>query len=104
LCGALQTIVGFNVKDFGNLMLLGGVLALLVQGLLLKALVGCCKEKGVIVLALAASFVKSLGLAGTAFYPHKWVVYLTSVPGSLSDLSFPAISALKSINASEEVR
>ncbi|KAG2831179.1 hypothetical protein PC112_g7367, partial [Phytophthora cactorum] len=98
----LNTIVGFNVKDFGNLMLLGGVLSLLGQGLLLEPLVGCFKEKGVIIIALIASFVRTVGFAGTAFYPYKWVVYASSVPGTLSDLSFPAISALKSINVSEK--
>lgn len=85
------------------MMLLGGVLALLGQGLLLKPLVSCFKEKGVIIIAAIASFVKTVGFAGTAFYPRKWVVYALCVPGSLSELSFPAISALKSINVSEKV-
>ncbi|KAG7382803.1 Hippocampus abundant transcript 1 protein [Phytophthora pseudosyringae] len=98
----LNTIVAFNVKDFGNLMLLGGVLSLLGQGLLLKPLVSCFKEKGVIIIAMIACFVKTVGCGATAFYPHKWVVYASSVPGSLSDLSFPAISALKSTNVSEK--
>ncbi|EEY53509.1 Major Facilitator Superfamily (MFS) [Phytophthora infestans T30-4] len=98
----LNTIVGFNVKDFGNLMLLGGVLSLLGQGLLLKPFVSCFKEKGVIIIAMIASVVRTVGFAGTAFYPDKWVVYAASVPGMLSDLSFPAISALKSINVSEK--
>ncbi|KAH7492256.1 Hippocampus abundant transcript-like protein 1 [Phytophthora ramorum] len=98
----LNTIVGFDVKDFGNLMLLGGVLSLLGQGLLLKPLVGCFKEKGVIIIALLACFVKMCGLAGTAFYPHKWVAYAANLPGTFCDLSFPAISALKSINVSEK--
>lgn len=96
--------MGFNVKDFGNLMLLGGVLALLGQVLLLKPLVSCVKEKGVIVIALIASIVGTCGFAATAYYPHKWLVYAMTIPGSISDLSFPAISALKSINASDKVR
>ncbi|OWY92037.1 Major Facilitator Superfamily (MFS) transporter, partial [Phytophthora megakarya] len=53
----LNTIVGFNVKDFGNLMLLGGILALLGQVLLLKPLVSCIREKGVLVVALIASML-----------------------------------------------
>ncbi|UIZ20918.1 hypothetical protein KXD40_000231 [Peronospora effusa] len=97
-----NTIVGFDVKDFGDVMLLGGVLSLLAQCLLLKPLVTCFKEKGVIVIAVIASFVTMVGFTGTAFYPHKWVVYALCVPGSLSDLSFPAIAALKSINVSEK--
>ncbi|EGZ23503.1 hypothetical protein PHYSODRAFT_484306 [Phytophthora sojae] len=98
----LNTIVGFDVKDFANLMLLGGVLALLGQGLLVKALVGCFKEKGVIIIALIASLMKTGGFAGAAFYPHKWVVFLSFIPGCIGDLTFPAISALKSMNVSEK--
>ncbi|EGZ23508.1 hypothetical protein PHYSODRAFT_324709 [Phytophthora sojae] len=99
---SLNTIVGFDVKDFANLMLLGGVLALLGQGLLVKALVGCFKEKGVIIIALIASLMKTGGFAGAAFYPHKWVVFLSFIPGCIGDLTFPAISALKSMNVSEK--
>ncbi|GMF30972.1 unnamed protein product [Phytophthora lilii] len=83
-------------------MLLGGLLALLGQGLFLKPLVRCFKEKGVIVIALAASMLGTGGFAATAYYPHKWLVYAMSIPGCISDLSFPAISALKSINASDK--
>ncbi|KAL4177256.1 hypothetical protein KRP22_002190 [Phytophthora ramorum] len=98
----LNTIVGFNVKDFGNLMLLGGILAVLGQALLLKPLVRCFKEKGVIVIALTASMMGMGGFAASAYYPHKWLIYAMSIPGCISDLSFPAISALKSINASDK--
>ncbi|POM73036.1 Major Facilitator Superfamily (MFS) [Phytophthora palmivora] len=100
----LNTIVGFNVKDFGNLMLLGGVLALLGQVLLLKPLVACVREKGVLVIALIASMMGTCGFVVIAYYPRKWLVYAMSIPGCISDLSFPAISALKSINVSEQVR
>lgn len=95
--------MGFDVKDFGTLMLLGGFLAVVGQALLLKPLIGCVREKGVIVIALVANTLGTCGFAATAYYPHKWVVYAVSVSGCISDLSFPAISALKSINASEEV-
>ncbi|KAI9923021.1 hypothetical protein PsorP6_000376 [Peronosclerospora sorghi] len=98
----LNTVLGFNVNDFGNVMLLGGVISLLGQCLLLKPLVSCFKEKGVIVMAAVANLLKTVGFAGSAFYPHKWVIYVLCVPASLSDLSFPAIAALKSINVSEK--
>ncbi|RLN49305.1 hypothetical protein BBJ28_00007188 [Nothophytophthora sp. Chile5] len=98
----LNTVVGFNVKDFGNLMLLGGILALVAQGMLLKPLVGCFKEKGVIVIAMIGSVLGAGGFIATAYYPHKWVVYALSLTGCISDLSFPAISSLKSINCSEK--
>ncbi|CEG48349.1 major facilitator superfamily [Plasmopara halstedii] len=96
----LNSIVGFDASDFSRLMLLAGILALLGQFLLLKPLVSCVGEKGVIVVALVASTVGTCGYALTAYYPFKWLVYALSVPGCISDLSFPAISALKSINAS----
>ncbi|ETO64619.1 hypothetical protein F444_17903 [Phytophthora nicotianae P1976] len=98
----LNTIVGFDVKDFGNLMLVGGILALLGQVLLLKPLVSCVKEKGVIVIALVASTIGTCGFVAIAYYPRKWLVYALTIVGCISDLSFPAISALKSINASEK--
>ncbi|KAG7382802.1 Hippocampus abundant transcript 1 protein [Phytophthora pseudosyringae] len=97
-----HTVVGFDVKDFGFLMLIGGVSALLGQIVLLKPLVSCVREKGVIVIALVASTIGTCCFAVTAYYPRKWLVYAMSVPGCISDLSFPAISALKSINASEK--
>ncbi|GMF30968.1 unnamed protein product [Phytophthora lilii] len=49
-------------------------------------------------------FVSTCVYAGTAFNPHKWLVYVSCIPETLSELSFPAISALKSMNVSEEVR
>ncbi|GMF32187.1 unnamed protein product [Phytophthora fragariaefolia] len=100
--GIFVTIVGFDVKDFANVMLLGGVLALIGQGVLVKPLVSCFKEKGVIIIALVASFMKTSGFASAAFYPYKWVVFLSCVPGCIGDLTFPAISALKSMNVSEK--
>ncbi|KAE9215221.1 hypothetical protein PF005_g9533 [Phytophthora fragariae] len=79
-----------------------GKLVLHGQVLLLKPLIRCVREKGVIVIALVASTLGTCGCAATAYYPHKWVVYTMSISGCISDLSFPAISALKSINASEK--
>ena len=86
------------------MQLLGGGLALVGQGLLLQPLVSCCKEKGVIIIAMIATSMNMAGFAGTAFYPHKWAIYVSCMPGLLSDLSFPAIAALKSINVSDKVR
>ncbi|KAG1695278.1 hypothetical protein DVH05_020658 [Phytophthora capsici] len=97
-----STIVGFNVTDFGRIMLLNGVLAFVGQGILLDPLVKYVNEKGVIVVALVGCLLSNVGVVCTAFYPHKWLVYVLSVPGCVSELSFPAISALKSINSSEE--
>ncbi|OWY96902.1 hypothetical protein PHMEG_00032711 [Phytophthora megakarya] len=94
----LNVVVGFDVTDFGNLMLFNGVLAIVGQGLLLDPLVKCTKEKGVIILALVGGFWKAFGIVCRAFYPRKWLVYVLSVPGCLSEFSLPAISALMSIN------
>ncbi|ETL29551.1 hypothetical protein F441_17739 [Phytophthora nicotianae CJ01A1] len=98
----LNTVVGFDMTDFGNLMLFNGVLAVIGQGLLLDPLVKCVQEQGVIIMAQIGSFLSTLGIVGTAFYPHKWLVYMLSVPDCVSQLSFPAISALMSFSTPEE--
>ncbi|ETI35896.1 hypothetical protein, variant 1 [Phytophthora nicotianae P1569] len=98
----LNTVVGFDMTDFGNLMLFNGVLAVIGQGLLLDPLVKCVQEQGVIIMAQIGSFLSTLGIVGTAFYPHKWLVYKLSVPDCVSQLSFPAISALMSFSTPEE--
>ncbi|KAJ8575586.1 hypothetical protein ON010_g3621 [Phytophthora cinnamomi] len=90
-------------RDFPDpVVLLEWLMALVGQGLLLKPMINCVREKGVIVIALVANTLGTCGFAATAYYPHKWLVYVVGISASISDLSFPAISALKSINASEE--
>ncbi|TDH72946.1 hypothetical protein CCR75_003783 [Bremia lactucae] len=98
----LNTIVEFDIQDFSKLTLLGGILALVGQILILKPLVNCVREKGVIVIALVANTIGASGFALTAYYPHKWLIYALCIPGCISDLSLPAISALKSMNVSEK--
>lgn len=98
----LNTVVGFNAKDFGILMLLGGVAALIAQGLLLQPLVTCMKEKGVIVLALFAYSLEGSVLAATAWYPLKELVFPITIPSSIGDLATPAISALMSTHVSDK--
>jgi hypothetical protein len=98
----LNTTIGFDEKDVSKLMLAFGIGSILAQLLLLKPLMACGKEKGVIVVALTARIVECAGYVVSAFVPEKWVIYSTTVPSSVGDLSFAAISSLKSINCSEK--
>lgn len=99
-----QTFVGFNEKDMAHLMLVGGLTAIVAQSLVLKPLMDCIHEKGVIIVALIGSILATADYIATAFYPLKWIVYVGTVPNCISELSFAAISSLKSINCSEKVR
>ncbi len=98
----LNTTIGFDEKDTSHLMLAIGVTSIIAQGILFKPLMSCGKEKGVILVSLVARIMDfSLYIAG-AYYPKKWLIMLSSIPSSVSDLSFAAIASLKSINCSEQ--
>ncbi|KAF1329154.1 Major facilitator superfamily, partial [Globisporangium splendens] len=98
----LNTVVSFNEKDTSRIMLLGGVLGILAQIFLLKPLMDCFKEKGVIVIALLSSITQCVGFTISAYYPEKWLLFAFAVPGTLGDFAFAAIASLKSINVSEK--
>lgn len=84
-------------------MLLGGVASILAQVVVLKPLMDCVKEKGVIVVALLASILECAALIVSAFYPEKWLIFAVAAPSCIGELSFAAISSLKSVNVSEKV-
>lgn len=84
-------------------MLFGGILGISAQVFLLKPLMDCFKEKGVIIIALLASIVQCAGYIISAFYPKKWLMFAFAVPSTLGEFSFAAIASLKSINVSENV-
>lgn len=86
-----------------HLMLVGGLTAIFAQSLVLKPLMDCIHEKGVIIVALIGSILATADYIVTAFYPLKWVVFVGTIPYCISELSFAAISSLKSINCSEKV-
>lgn len=99
-----QTVLGFDEKGISHLMLIGGVMSIVAQVVFLKPLMDCVREKGVIIIALAVSILTYVCYTITAFYPKQWIVFAVAVPGSISELSFAAISSLKSVNVSEKVR
>lgn len=84
-------------------MLIGGVASILAQVALLKPLMDCVKEKGVIVVALLASILDCTIFIMSAFYPEKWLIFAVAAPSCIGELSFAAISSLKSVNVSEKV-
>jgi hypothetical protein len=98
----LNTVIGFNEKDTSRLMLTFGIGSIVAQLVLLRPIMACGKEKGVIVVAIVARMLECGAYIVSTFIPQKWVIYATIVPSSLGDLSFAAISSLKSINCSEE--
>lgn len=98
----LNTVIGFDEKDTSRLMLTFGIGSILAQLLFLKPLMSCGKERSVIVVALTGRILESAGYVVSAFVPEKWVIYATAAPSSIGDLSFAAISSLKSINCSEK--
>ncbi|GLD92805.1 hypothetical protein PINS_up001384 [Pythium insidiosum] len=97
----LNTTVGFDEKDTSKLFLAFGVGSILAQVLLLKPLMQCGKERGVIIVALLGRIIELGGYVVSTFIPEKWVIYATVAPSSVGDLSFAAISSLKSVNVSE---
>lgn len=99
----LQTVLGFDEKNVAHLMLVSGLASIFSQTLLLRPLMHLMRERGVIIVALIGCILESGGFAATAFYPKKWIAFSLTAPGCLSDLSFAAISSLKSINCSEKV-
>lgn len=84
-------------------MLIGGVASILAQVVLLKPLMDCVKEKGVIVVALLTSILDCIVFIVSAFYPEKWLIFAVAAPSCIGELSFAAISSLKSVNVSEKV-
>lgn len=95
--------MGFSSKHLAYVIILGGFTSILSQGMLLQPLINRFHERGVITLAFLDNFITSLISVFVALYPREWIVFATIPLGILSTLSFPAISALKSINISEQV-
>ncbi|DAZ93802.1 TPA: hypothetical protein N0F65_008561 [Lagenidium giganteum] len=94
---ALTSFVANGIFQIRLFYLNGSIIA---QSLLLKLLMDCIQERGVIVVALLGRILECGSYAATAFYPHKWIVFAAMIPSSIGDLSFAAIASLKSINCS----
>lgn len=69
-----------------------------MQGLLLPALLKVVPEKWILVGSLIASAFEMVGLV-IAPALGAWAVYLSMIVGAPGSMSFPVISALKSVHA-----
>ena len=89
---------GFNDKDVATLFLIIGVMGILVQTLLLKPLNSVIGERRVIIVAfLVGAYHNYLyGVAKT-----KSTIFISATIASLTGMSFPTISAIKSNNVNE---
>lgn len=86
----------FTHSESSTLYAIGS--AVLVQALLLPALLKVMPEKWILVASLVAS---ALEMVGFVIAPSlgAWAVYLSMVVGAPSSMSFPVISAVKSVHA-----
>ncbi len=85
-------------------MLIYGAESIFAQFVLLKPLMDCAKEKGVIIIAILGCALECAGDIVAAVHHSKFLVNLSTMLSSVGSLSFAAISSIKSNNCSAEVR
>eukprot|EP00559_Dactyliosolen_fragilissimus_P009468 CAMPEP_0184860354 /NCGR_PEP_ID=MMETSP0580-20130426/5254_1 /TAXON_ID=1118495 /ORGANISM="Dactyliosolen fragilissimus" /LENGTH=389 /DNA_ID=CAMNT_0027357423 /DNA_START=426 /DNA_END=1595 /DNA_ORIENTATION=+ len=90
--------LGFNDRDVATLFMILGILGIFVQGVVLKQLTDCLREKRVVVLAFAFG---ALHNTLYAFAESKRTIFVGVAVGTLTGMSFPTISAMKSNNVEE---
>lgn len=99
----LQQSFGFTPEDTGYLVVSLGFVVIFIQAGLIKPLIGCMGERGVIIFGIAAGIPYYLGIAALSFDGRRWHAYvLTLVFGGLSTLVFPATSSMLSRNSGED--
>lgn len=99
----LQQSFGFNSVDIGYLVVALGFIVIFLQAGLIKPLIACLGERGVIVFGIAAGIPYYVGFAALSFDGRPWQAYLLTLSfGGLSTLVFPATSALFSRNSGED--
>lgn len=99
----LQQSFGFNSVDVGYLVVALGFVVIFLQAGLIKPLIACLGERGVIIFGIAAGIPYYLGFAGLSFDGRPWQAYLLTLSfGGLSTLVFPATSSLFSRNSGED--
>jgi len=99
----LQATFGFTSANVGLLVVLLAVSVIVTQGFLLKPLVAKLGERGVIILALACGLVYYGGMVLASFAARAWQAFiLVVIFGSVSVLSFPAVSAMESRNSADD--
>ena len=94
----LEERLEFHDADIALLFMLFGLAGIFVQGVILKPLNDCIGEKFVVVTAFVFGALHNClyGLATT-----KSIIFIGVVIGTLTGLSFPTISAIKSNNVCE---
>eukprot|EP01043_Picozoa_sp_COSAG02_P046993 COSAG02_NODE_4457_length_5339_cov_2.185079_2_plen_232_part_01 len=99
----LQQSFGFNAVDLGYLVVALGFIVIFLQAGLIKPLIACLGERGVIIFGIAAGIPYYIGFAALSFDGRPWQAYLLTLSfGGLSTLVFPATSALFSRNSGED--
>jgi DHA1 family tetracycline resistance protein-like MFS transporter len=89
--------LSFNDHDVAVLFMLMGVLGIIVQGFCLKALTDYLGERMVVVISFLSGAIKNTmyGLGSS-----KGCIIAAAAIGSLANMSFPTISAMKANNVS----
>ena len=99
----LQQSFGFNSTDIGYLVVALGFIVIFLQAGLIKPLIACMGERGVIIFGIAAGIPYYLGFGALSFDGRRWQAYLLTLTfGGLSTLVFPATSSLFSRNSGED--
>lgn len=99
----LQQSFGFNSLDISYLVVALGFIVIFLQAGLIKPLISCLGERGVIIFGIAAGIPYYLGFAALSFDGRPWQAYLLTLSfGGLSTLVFPATSSLFSRNSGED--
>eukprot|EP00567_Pseudictyota_dubia_P003789 CAMPEP_0197446878 /NCGR_PEP_ID=MMETSP1175-20131217/11697_1 /TAXON_ID=1003142 /ORGANISM="Triceratium dubium, Strain CCMP147" /LENGTH=542 /DNA_ID=CAMNT_0042978047 /DNA_START=56 /DNA_END=1684 /DNA_ORIENTATION=+ len=93
-----QERLAFNDKDVAIMFMIFGSLGIFVQGILLKPMNECLGERLVIIVAFFFGAVNNFlyGIATT-----KSTIFVAVAVGTITGVSFPTISAIKSNNVEE---
>jgi DHA1 family tetracycline resistance protein-like MFS transporter len=90
--------LGFNDKDVATMFLLVGVLGIFSQAVLLKPFIECAGERMVVTFCFIVGAVDNF-LYGIA--DEKTLIFVGMACGSLTNMAFPTISAIKANNVDE---
>jgi len=94
----IQDRYGATDKEVSTLLVMVGILNIFVQAFVMKPLLDCIGEKMVLVVAFFFGSVHNLTYG---FGPNIDFVYAAGALGSIREMSFPTISAIKSNNVDE---
>eukprot|EP00890_Picochlorum_soloecismus_P005215 jgi/Picsp_1/5695/NSC_03054-R1_major facilitator superfamily len=92
----LQLKMGFRANDVSKMFMILGAGALLVQGILLRALLSFLGEARLLAFGLVASTFQQCILT---FAAKKWHAFFAVSLGSLGSVTFPTISSIKANNS-----